>query len=62
MSRYLMHYLMCIFRRANAERANSIQHNSFEELYAFQRALKEFVATIDATYAKVSREVFKYGN
>ncbi|GCC41805.1 hypothetical protein chiPu_0025600, partial [Chiloscyllium punctatum] len=26
--------------------------NSFEELLAFQRALKDFVASIDATYAK----------
>jgi len=26
--------------------------NAFEELMAFQRALKDFVASVDATYAK----------
>lgn len=27
-------------------------NNAFEELVAFQRALKDFVASVDATYAK----------
>ncbi|XP_067844590.1 DNA replication licensing factor MCM3 [Heptranchias perlo] len=39
-------------RRKNEKRANQLLNNSFEELLAFQRALKDFVASIDATYAK----------
>lgn len=32
--------------------------NAFEELQAFQRALKEFVASVDATYSKQYEEFF----
>ncbi|XP_072436308.1 zygotic DNA replication licensing factor mcm3-like isoform X2 [Chiloscyllium punctatum] len=39
-------------RRRNEKRAAELLSNSFEELLAFQRALKDFVASIDATYAK----------
>uniref|UniRef100_A0A8C4QA97 DNA replication licensing factor MCM3 n=1 Tax=Eptatretus burgeri TaxID=7764 RepID=A0A8C4QA97_EPTBU len=43
-------------RRANATRANRLLTNCFEELLAFQNALKEFVATLDATYSKQFEE------
>ncbi|XP_078085447.1 zygotic DNA replication licensing factor mcm3-like [Mustelus asterias] len=39
-------------RRKNEKRAIQLLNNSFEELLAFQQALKDFVASIDATYAK----------
>uniref|UniRef100_A0A8B9QUF2 DNA replication licensing factor MCM3 n=1 Tax=Anas platyrhynchos TaxID=8839 RepID=A0A8B9QUF2_ANAPL len=39
-------------RRKNEKRASRLLNNAFEELVAFQRALKDFVASVDATYAK----------
>uniref|UniRef100_A0A8C9FGX3 DNA replication licensing factor MCM3 n=2 Tax=Pavo cristatus TaxID=9049 RepID=A0A8C9FGX3_PAVCR len=39
-------------RRRNEKRASRLLSNAFEELIAFQRALKDFVASVDATYAK----------
>ncbi|XP_032912698.1 DNA replication licensing factor MCM3 [Catharus ustulatus] len=39
-------------RRKNERRASRLLNNAFEELIAFQRALKDFVASVDATYAK----------
>jgi len=45
-------------RNANAERAKALLTKSFEEVSAFQRALKEFVASIDATYAKETLDFF----
>lgn len=39
-------------RRKKPLRARSMIENSFEELLCFQRALKEFVSAIDATYSK----------
>ncbi|KAM4681338.1 DNA replication licensing factor MCM3 [Amazona ochrocephala] len=39
-------------RRKNEKRANRLLNNAFGELTAFQRALKDFVASVDATYAK----------
>ncbi|NXD65949.1 MCM3 factor, partial [Eolophus roseicapillus] len=39
-------------RRKNEKRANRLLNNAFGELIAFQRALKDFVASVDATYAK----------
>nr|XP_006211600.2 DNA replication licensing factor MCM3 isoform X2 [Vicugna pacos] len=36
----------------------SLLNNAFEELVAFQRALKDFVASIDATYAKQYEEFY----
>lgn len=39
-------------RRKNEKRASRLLNSAFEELVAFQRALKDFVASIDATYSK----------
>ncbi|XP_075717006.1 DNA replication licensing factor MCM3 [Rhinoderma darwinii] len=39
-------------RRKNDKRASQLMSKAFEELIAFQRALKDFVASIDGTYAK----------
>ncbi|CAN2391578.1 DNA replication initiation [Pristimantis euphronides] len=43
-------------RRKNEKRANQLMNNAFEGLIAFRRALKDFVASIDATYAKQYEE------
>ncbi|XP_055043140.1 DNA replication licensing factor MCM3 [Misgurnus anguillicaudatus] len=45
-------------RRRNDKRAAKLLNNAFEELLAFQRALKDLVASIDATYAKQHEEFF----
>ncbi|XP_030054594.1 DNA replication licensing factor MCM3 [Microcaecilia unicolor] len=45
-------------RRKNEKRASQLLNNAFEELVAFQRALKDFVASIDATYAKQYEEFY----
>ncbi|KAM4693764.1 DNA replication licensing factor MCM3 [Discoglossus pictus] len=45
-------------RRKNEKRANVLLNNAFENLIAFQRALKEFVASIDGTYAKQYEEFY----
>lgn len=45
-------------RRRNEARAAKLMSNAFEELLAFQRALKDFVASVDATYAKQYEEFF----
>uniref|UniRef100_A0A8C5DHJ7 DNA replication licensing factor MCM3 n=1 Tax=Gouania willdenowi TaxID=441366 RepID=A0A8C5DHJ7_GOUWI len=45
-------------RRRNDARAAKLMNNSFEELLAFQRALKDLVASVDATYAKQYEEFF----
>ncbi|KAK1795543.1 hypothetical protein P4O66_001041 [Electrophorus voltai] len=39
-------------RRRNEKRARELLKNAFSELVAFQRALKDLVASVDATYAK----------
>ncbi|KAM9435827.1 DNA replication licensing factor MCM3-like [Clarias gariepinus] len=39
-------------RRRNEKRAKELLKNAFGELVAFQRALKDMVASVDATYAK----------
>ncbi|XP_063779730.1 maternal DNA replication licensing factor mcm3 isoform X1 [Pseudophryne corroboree] len=39
-------------RRKNERRANLLLSNAFGQVVAFQRALKDLVASIDATYAK----------
>lgn len=39
-------------RRKKPQRSKGMIENSFEELGCFQRALKEFVSAIDATYSK----------
>uniref|UniRef100_A0A4W5KDM9 DNA replication licensing factor MCM3 n=1 Tax=Hucho hucho TaxID=62062 RepID=A0A4W5KDM9_9TELE len=43
-------------RRRNEKRANALLKDSFSELVAFQRALKDLVASIDGTYAKQFEE------
>eukprot|EP00079_Xenopus_tropicalis_P009820 XP_002934165.1 PREDICTED: maternal DNA replication licensing factor mcm3 [Xenopus tropicalis] len=43
-------------RRKNEKRANLLLNNAFGETIAFQRALKDLVASIDATYAKQFEE------
>ncbi|CAN9507796.1 unnamed protein product [Ophioblennius macclurei] len=45
-------------RRRNDARAAKLMNNAFEELLAFQRALKDLVASVDATYAKQYEEFF----
>lgn len=45
-------------RRRNETRAAKLMNHAFEELLAFQRALKDLVATVDATYAKQHEEFF----
>lgn len=45
-------------RRKNPERAKNLLESAFEEQIAFQKALKEYVASIDPTYAKVQEEFF----
>nr|XP_014352143.1 PREDICTED: DNA replication licensing factor MCM3 [Latimeria chalumnae] len=45
-------------RRKNEKRAALLLNNAFEELLVFQNALKEFVASIDATYAKQFEEFY----
>nr|CAD7611280.1 unnamed protein product [Timema genevievae] len=45
-------------RRKNPKRAASLLNNAFEEQLAFQRALKEYVGSIDPTYAKETEECF----
>ena len=38
--------------------AKALLNKSFEEVSAFQRALKEFVGSIDATFAKETSDFF----
>ena len=45
-------------RNQNRERALALLQTSFEEISAFQRALKEFVGSIDATFAKESEDFY----
>ncbi|CAB1339801.1 unnamed protein product, partial [Coregonus sp. 'balchen'] len=45
-------------RRRNEARAARLMTSAFEELLAFQRALKDLVASVDATYAKQYEEFF----
>ncbi|KAG7461137.1 hypothetical protein MATL_G00206780 [Megalops atlanticus] len=45
-------------RRRNEARAVKLLNNAFEELLAFQRALKDVVASVDGTYAKQHEEFF----
>lgn len=45
-------------RRKNPDRAQALMHSSFEELVAFQRALKDFVSSIDTVYSKQHEEFF----
>ena len=45
-------------RNSAPERTRALMNKSFEEVSAFQRALKEFVASMDATFAKETGDFF----
>ncbi|XP_054833867.1 DNA replication licensing factor MCM3 isoform X1 [Eublepharis macularius] len=45
-------------RRKNEKRANRLLNNAFEEMVAFQRALKDLVASVDTTYSKQHEEFY----
>uniref|UniRef100_A0A674N8V7 DNA replication licensing factor MCM3 n=1 Tax=Takifugu rubripes TaxID=31033 RepID=A0A674N8V7_TAKRU len=45
-------------RRRNEGRAAKLMNTAFQELIAFQRALKDLVASVDATYAKQHEEFY----
>lgn len=45
-------------RKKNPQRAAKLLSSAFEELPAFQRALKEFVSAVDSTYAKTKEDLF----
>ncbi|KAJ2947303.1 hypothetical protein O0L34_g17020 [Tuta absoluta] len=45
-------------RRKNPERARNLLETAFEEQIAFSKALKEYVSSIDPTYAKEQEEFF----
>lgn len=45
-------------RKKNPTRTQSLVTNTFEEQFALERALKEYVATIDSTYANEYDEFF----
>ncbi|XP_053605269.1 DNA replication licensing factor Mcm3 [Plodia interpunctella] len=45
-------------RRKNPDRAKNLLESAFEEQIAFQKALKEYVSSIDPTYAKEKEEFF----
>lgn len=45
-------------RRKNPDRAKNLLESAFEEQIAFQKALKEYVSSIDPTYAKDQEEFF----
>lgn len=45
-------------RRKNPTRSAELLRNSFEEIVAFQLALKEYVGSVDPTYAKEHNEFF----
>jgi len=45
-------------RKALPERAQNILDDAFDEIVAIQRALKEYVGTIDPSYAKESKDFF----
>ncbi|XP_019534369.3 DNA replication licensing factor Mcm3 [Aedes albopictus] len=45
-------------RRKNPDRAQALLSSAFEEQLAFSRALKEYVSTVDPTYAKTQEDFF----
>lgn len=45
-------------RKKNPDRASSLLVNAFEEQFAFTRALKEYVSTLQPSYAKASEDFF----
>lgn len=45
-------------RKKNPDRALGLLTNAFEEQYAFSRALKEYVSTLQPSYAKTNEDFF----
>ncbi|KAL4703211.1 hypothetical protein ACJJTC_004887 [Scirpophaga incertulas] len=45
-------------RRKNSQRAKNLLDNAFEEQIAFQKALKDYVSSIDPTYAKLKEDFY----
>lgn len=45
-------------RRKNPDRAKALLNSAFDEQLAFSRALKEYVSTVDPTYAKMHEDFF----
>lgn len=45
-------------RRKNPQRTKNLLETAFEEQIAFQKALKEYVSSIDPTYAKEQEEFY----
>ena len=50
--------LMTLHLSTNSSFFGSLLNESFEELVAFQKALKEFVASADPVYSKQHEEFF----
>ncbi|XP_039290913.1 zygotic DNA replication licensing factor mcm3 [Nilaparvata lugens] len=45
-------------RKKNPQRANNLLNNTFEEQLAFQRALKDYIGSVDPDYASSNEEFF----
>lgn len=45
-------------RKTNPERATGLLHSCFEEVAAFQRALKEYIGSIDPEYVKQNEDFY----
>lgn len=45
-------------RKKNLTRANALLNTTFDEQLAFSRALKEFVSTLQPSYAKLHEDFF----
>lgn len=45
-------------RKKNPQRANSLLINAFDEQLAFSRALKEYVSTLQPSFAKIYEDFF----
>ncbi|XP_062564130.1 DNA replication licensing factor Mcm3 [Armigeres subalbatus] len=45
-------------RRKNPARAQALLNSAFDEQFAFSRALKEYVSTVDPSYAKTQEDFF----
>lgn len=45
-------------RKKNAARANALITNAFDEQMAFSRALKEYVSTLQPSFAKAYEDFF----
>ena len=45
-------------RRKNPKRAKNLLENAFEEQLSFSRALKDYVSSVQPSYAKIHEEFF----